>query len=827
MNQNYQINPVQNIQNPTELNQGYYNPLQNNIMYNNPYNNQGMGNGHISNVHIYPNNQFGHNPISDGRLKFNFKTSDALIHTQSREEFWNKKDNDDKKFALQKLVNGDIQNNKEKQFNHLLTFTNKKGEVLTRSAIKFRPEKKETTTNYFNSIDSYLFRDALYKLEEIKDKPQSEEKKQINESILERICKRYLNENELKYQIPAFEEWYENKKCYDIIISAGGEDLQAHKIVLISQSTVFKEMIEKNDNKIPNEIIKIMLPDSFKQNVVKDVLKWIYSNKISDKHDIMHYREILIIADNLKIYPLQKILIVKHILPNMSKEASIRFLKDSYNKKSYPENKDVWNLLATFSLNILSKNSSILIKNNRNEFLGMDLDLLFKCVEQSVFYLMEDIHLINLIKLIIDRGFAVDIFDLINKISKPYTNARNFHCQNIDLTLLIKELDPLKPIELAYITDESNDSLLIQNIENVTNNIELNKNKIDIIDVKKCNSPATNYVQNVDIKKNKIPTYSFSFHLNNDQLSNCTIISESFNTNSRSWVLKFDITENGDVSIYLVERGVPFILDNNQQVSQPYLDKHALKYNSILFEFEVKDVSFEKSGVIFFSFISGQHQIIGYDNFFNIKQLGQKNSCNFNVYLKEFPLHAACLQHITDNFQKLVNGAKKTKDDKNDKMTEKNIFDMLACDLTYILFSDALRVDNENNVFTTAYRYCLQKTPQDIEMLMNAIRYKFVDLKLLCTTARDHDTLKNSHYFKKHFQKELERRLKPIDITYHDKGEIRCFGYHSHRPRKYYDNKDDKNKPFNITNDLVSFFLENEHHSGYIKEIERVIILLI
>jgi hypothetical protein len=96
--------------------------------------------------------------------------------------------------------------------------------------------------------------------------------------------------------------------------------------------------------------------------------------------------------------------------------------------------------------------------------------LLFKCVEQSVFYLMEDIHLINLIKLIIDRGFAIDIFDLINKISKPYTNTRNFHYQNVDLEMLIKELDPMKPIELAYITDESNYYLIKQNTDSITNN---------------------------------------------------------------------------------------------------------------------------------------------------------------------------------------------------------------------------------------------------------------------------------------------------------------------------------------------------------------------
>jgi hypothetical protein len=114
-------------------------------------------------------------------------------------------------------------------------------------------------------------------------------------------------------------------------------------------------MIQKNDNKVPNEIIKIMLPDNMKSSIVKDVLKWIYTTKIPENNDLMYYREMLIIADSLKIYPLQKILIVRHILPNMTKEVSIKFLKDSFNKKSSPENKDIWNLLATFSQYIIKE----------------------------------------------------------------------------------------------------------------------------------------------------------------------------------------------------------------------------------------------------------------------------------------------------------------------------------------------------------------------------------------------------------------------------------------------------------------------------------------
>ena len=63
-----------------------------------------------------------------------------------------------------------------------------------------------------------------------------------------------------------------------------------------------------------------------------------------------------------------------------------------------------------------------------------------------------------------------------------------------------------------------------------------------------------------------------------------------------------------------------------------------LNFTSVLFDFSIRDISFEKSGVIFFSFVNDQYQIIGYKNFFNIKQLSKKNILNFIIYIKEFPL---------------------------------------------------------------------------------------------------------------------------------------------------------------------------------------------
>jgi hypothetical protein len=349
-----------------------------------------------------------------------------------------------------------------------------------------------------------------------------------NDKILETISKKYLSDKEITTANKAFEELYNSKSCYDIVVILKNEEVPAHKLVLVSKSLIFKEMIQKNEQnngKYNNELIKILLPESYKVNCFKEIIRWIYCNKIAENLDILDLREMLLMADSLKIFALQKILIVKYILPKMTKESAITFVKDSFKRSISNENKDVWNLLSNFSLNCIAKHSSILIKNKRNEFLGMDLDLLMKCVEQSVFFLVEESQLGNLIRLIIDRGFATDIYDLLNTISKPYINAQNCHTQNIDLTYIFNQIDNRKPIEIKLINEVSveNDTLdinesnknLFHNFfdkdkedKDKENNTKKEKNadlgkKVDVEVRVNQNNPSTNFVQTINIKKKK------------------------------------------------------------------------------------------------------------------------------------------------------------------------------------------------------------------------------------------------------------------------------------------------------------------------------------
>ena len=742
----------------------------------------------ISNKNINLNNNYNLNPIDDMKNKnipnininpFTLNERNNNLNSLESKEIYNNNINPNSNTTNNNYENGNYFINPHKD--HF------------KSSIKFQKYERKIleNNNLHNKLENFIYKENFNLQNPFSDEEETSnnnqykssknippnnlnkqsrdngqiiklDKENKNDKFYEYISNVYLTKDENDtISNPVFEELYKTQNCYDLILTLKNEEITAHKIVVLPQSHSFKNLVSNNNNtKMPNEIVKVHLPENFKKNIFKEILKFFYTKKISANLDILDLREMLLMADDLIIFSLQKILIVKYIIPNMTKESSIKFIKDSYLRPSSSENFEVWNLLGKFSLSCLAKNFSYLIKNHRNEFLGMEWELLFKCVEQSVLYLTDENQLPNIIKLIIDTDYGKDIFDLINKLSKNFNNARNYNIQNFEIKEILLKLDPTKPIELPLLTDEVvyyekfsstennfsniNNPELFNNINNTqgnkpnqekfffsekksdnledrqnninllpinskknntnlinqenkipggntikfsnnnytsntkfpnTNqvvekhNVELAKDKFDFLEFKKNNdpSPAGNYIDSniINLKKHK-PTFSFIFNYNQDTLYPCTIITEAFNTLSRSWNLKLDLNKEYDVSLYLVERGSPLIDENNKSLSYLFENKFSVKFNSILFELEIKDLTFEKNSVIFYSFISGQNQIIGYENFFNLKQLGKKDQCVINIWINEFHLHSACLHYISDNFQQLANSAKnKTEGNKN------------------------------------------------------------------------------------------------------------------------------------------------------------------
>jgi len=741
----------------------------------------------------------------------------------------------------------------------------------------------KSESNHY-SIDKFIFKENINNQE--KTKSLNFVTESFNDKILQYITKKYLTKEESKIPFnynKAYEELYYSRNFCDIILCIRGEEIYSHKVVLISSSPIFKKMIkvnEKNNTNFSNEILKIVLPESYNIKIFKEIFKWIYCGKFHDNITIDDMREILLMAENLKMFSLQKILIVKYIIPNMTKESALIFLKDTYKKTISKETKDCWNLLSNFSINCISKNSSSLIKSNISQFLTMDIELLIKCIEHSVNYLVEEIHLSLLLKLLISKGYAKDIFELVNKVSDKFKMCRNFDVQNINIESIFNTHITNNPFYTYLINEDTvgkgevnlngefNDNFNENNIitspfclsnsifessnkenypfnvglsnynkllsfgpDNNNNNNNINNNNLNEknnnIEKEKNDeksfsslSPCINSNPDIDIKKNKKPNFEFSFQIDNNNAEKISIFSEKFNTKNRSWCLKIDIEESGEVSFFLVELGI----NNNSNIN--YNMGYNLNFTSVLFEFSIRDISFEKNGIIFFSFVNNQYQIIGYKNFFNLKQLGKKNLLNFIIYIKEFPLHSACLQYLSDNFQPLFLG-KKGKCDlkesiilKQEKKENENLsyLDLYSSDITSILYNNNLRVDNENNVISALYMYCLNKEPKIIDNIMRSIRYEYVDFKIMCTLARDHDVIKHSPSFKKGFTIELNERIKKLDNNQNNinNGFIKRF-----IKRKFYTISDSICN-LNISNELISFFLEKNHHDGYIDKVNKL-----
>jgi len=838
-------------------------------------------------------NQFYHNSENEYNDLFNYDN----INDHNQVE--------NNKATINNLHNKNSNNNK-------FLFDKEEYKRLTNSL--YKDENKFGTPNKNNhnsslSISSYANNNNNkinnnYQLNNI-----DEEKKILEKKYFKNIAKKYLSESERnEIPNPLFIELYKNQNDFDILFYLNSEQFSAHKIVILSQSQTVKEIsinINGNSKGTPNENIKMNLPNYFQKDIFKEILKWLYCKRInsSGKLDIFAFRDMLLMANELQISELEKILIVKHIIPNMNRESCLIFLKDSSNPILNEVNSKVWKLLGQFSLVCVAKNFSFLIKNCRNQIMGMDQYLLFISVEEALYHASDINEIQNIIKLVIETDYAFDIFELIYKLSKNFINARNFNSQNFDIKPILEKLDYLKPIELPIINDliiyskkncningssypcghveiikekfnncksnnfnkydpkrtlnfnnnklsnaldtnpilEENENLNSENKHNNINfnkinepeqkiNLELAKNKIGIMDEfnfmkknEKFDSPSNNTINPSDINlRNTKPNFTFQFYISEDLLDSCTIISDAFNTKSNCWNLKLDINKDtGDVSIFLVERGLPISLQKNTILPK----KNALRFTSVLFEIEVKDISFEKSFVLYFSYLLNQNQIIGYENFFNLNQLEKKDRIFLNIWIREFPFHSACLQYISDNFQSLVHNLNNKNENDNDNNpsdknlnfchagndklalninqvslgnmnnnlnnesikykndlnlnNSKNVFhqnvkneirsllNLSVHDIIYILYNDNLNIENENLLLCFILKYSNKKNIKDIDRIMNTIRYRYIDFKMLCITARDHKNISKSVVFKKYFDYEIKFRIsKEIHFPY-------------------------------------------------------------
>ena len=786
--------------------------------------------------------------------------------------------------------------------------------------------------------------------------------KSINEKLYIKLAKEYLNDEEQKERYkynPSFENLYYNHDFSDVIIKLNTNTIYAHKVVLASSSKVFMELIKSAEEEFKNSrnnnynmnngtnIIEILLPENFDFKIFNEIIKWIYCGKIKDNLSVETLRIMLIMSEKLKIISLVKILIIKYIIPQINKENAISLCIESYSRGgTNKETSSCWDILLNCSLNYIGKNNISLIKTNPEKLLIMDTGLLIKCIKICMDNIVDLEQLSSLLQILIQKGIANNIFELLYQEVDKVKMCRCYDLQNINIDLLLNYFEPKnQPFSLPLINEDTvvNNVIIVNNNDiNINNNnkfsdnftspfnlYDTDKNNIDINNktisinskehsflstslnskknpvLNKTNtnftfgrndggalndsninnsslsesnnnlyiydnneeeknyneiynylSPNTNTNFHENITNDKYFVFDFIFQFPNEmkfsdmKLSGgVSVFSEKFEYRNHLWSIKIDIDNKGDFSFFLIERGPSVNFDKNNSL---------LKYNSILFEFIIRDTDFEKSNQIFFSFVKNQHQIIGHRNFININQLTNKNRFHFILYMKRFPLHSGILQYFNDNFnyiflnknnpidknRNLYLMSKENLKNQNNNIyhkKNKNLLDLIISensnhqneindikfeylninqfDLSNLIYSDYLPVESENSVIGAIYFYCLKKEPKDIDNIMKAIRYEFINFRILCSLARDHDIIKNCPTFRKEFKIELKKRIKKMNDS-------NCSLYDNNKKRinlrKYIKRKnysmninEDGLSGMNISDEIITFFLEKRHHEEY------------
>jgi len=664
-----------------------------------------------------------------------------------------------------------------------------------RSIVVKKAQGNNESMNYRTETEEFM----LLNHEAKRTREDSVELYKMNKKKQEELKAKYLHEKQETNQ--AFIELYNSTNTYDTICKLKDENIQCHKIVLIARSSFFRDLINKKE--LIGRRETIVMPDWYSASAFKRIIKFFYCTTLESGLALSKYREILLIAYHLRAHYLEKLVIIEHIIPSITKDVALDLLKDTYKRKLTSENGSAWRMLEHACLNSVANNCSELIKKKHESFVKLELPLLFKIIERSLFYLVDEEQLPLLVNLAIDSGFSTDVCDLLIKLTRNYANCVYFDKQHLNLKYFLRLISPGKDLEVRLMAEEEKDEE-----ESLLGKENASLSKLDSASIKAIlekQRPHNNHiVSGIDIRNGKVPTFHFSINLTKNTIPDTSIFSPAFNSDSRSWHLKLDVTGKGDVSYYLVERGSPVIDETNRTKFISFKDKIPLNFTTVLFEVVVKDPVLEKNSTIFFSFSHDQHQVIGHKNFFNLKQLSKKDNIELLVWIQEFPFHSAVIQYISEKFSQLAS------EEPTPSAKVKKLYDIHSSDLYYILASDNLHCDSENEAFKCLYKYAALRGIRNIEKidpLVDAIRFQYVEAAKLFSMARDHEVIRSCPSFRKKFIAEIKRRSIPNPPSIED-------------PRKFYKTEAKKNKP--LMEELWDWMLNSKHHSGYDKKIESM-----
>lgn len=616
------------------------------------------------------------------------------------------------------------------------------------------------------------------------------------------IPKALLNEvRKVRGENEMYVALYNTMEYYDVILKVSDSELKAHRAVLYSSCQFFKEQLDKLKSVPANiHMAKIILPTWIKEAPFRVVLKFIYSCDIEkEKIDLNLAKEVLYIAEHIHLNELVKVIIVKYILTQLSKEEVLNMLKLTFGKGK-DDTKQAWDYLRDSCLELAAQHSNWLVRNRRTDVLSLPIGYIFSLIDKSVNYITSRDHITLLIKLLIDARYADCIFQLTAKITNLYLSS--YADSALDIRMVdsvrpfgrdqISRLDPKQVMEYGMMNEEAPcyKTVCRQNpkpLQLATIDNRCCQDKID-----KDNAAGYSFGSPldlaIDIPKSKArdspPVYVFEFE---DLTRPRNIVSKVFKTTSRCWSVLVSISEDGHISLFLLERGETGSANSSE-----------ILYTSVIFDLEIEDDNLKEvirtgsqasPSVSFYSFPNNQFHCVGERNYCKVSQLRCTKSCRVKVYIKELGVHSSVMHYLCDNFETLnVRGSK-------------NFKGMNHFNLKYLLTSDKLNVKDEHTATSAIWNYGAIHDQDILNLLVTEIRIEYLPLKDLFTIGRDHKTMRACPNFKYMFEKEYYRRLNNLPC--------------STKPRDTYTENAENLTKSNFHEEFLSWLLTSNHHEGY------------
>jgi len=480
------------------------------------------------------------------------------------------------------------------------------------------------------------------------------------------ILEQKLVGNHSLNRVNQYVQLYQANELHDVLLKfREPEEVKAHRVVLL-QSPYFERIFQTYKTSISNEQIKILMPEFMTASSFKRVLRYMYYAELETSEiEIMELpmaREILLTAYMLKLYHLMNIVVVRVIIPKMDKQMCVEFLKDSFERED-EKSKITWKSLQHYCLNFFALNSKSILNKYRDSLQDIDPKLMYKIVNKALTKCRDIQHMYELLSLLVESGFSLNLLDLLERIPGIKEKEKKFDIKYIPNT---EEISSSLEHKSCYLTELitceevysfNKDNMLCKIIEEKnTMTSELSskqkQSNLSVHNHLELNLKYNNkYTENIpesnewpEIKKMD-PVYEMKL-LFKPEFLNKTILSQSFDSESRSWRLVIDIEEDQKLSVFLLEKGRP----SHTPFGSPFKNE----FTSVKFLVQFKDAEHEYETLIFHTFANDHSYCIGQRKLLDLSEFNNKNLLHVKVWMMEFPVYSCAIQYLSTRFNDLM-----------------------------------------------------------------------------------------------------------------------------------------------------------------------------